>query len=415
MLKITFPLLLSLLLTGCGDNLVNKLENTKVPRNAQYTYGQVLNHREMCQETTWEESPNEDDEDVIRVIYHCVLKPGKEKYAYSEKEAKNRYTVMHDEKMASYRAERQEKLEQYHQTVQTEKARLKNLQDFMGEGTLDWRFLADNVNRNPDVEALIARAVDKVLILGIISGRFIDEFPWRLDSEPEMTWVFSRADTQGPLEYLRQAESFLSAVENVSDPANPVIKRLIEQKARYMDVCARNKAEYRENNRQAQVLDSDIAECELLYQKGLPNARAWLDMVKNDLASTITTDAEAKIANSQAHIKDSEEKIATLNSTETDLKMKRSAEREAAEAQQAYANSHLKKGEEVIIWRYNPLTQRFSMEESLLIETDADDQTHTSDQSFQKIFIAFVQGFKNIDDYTNVCTTTREGGWECFK
>jgi hypothetical protein len=75
----------------------------------------------------------------------------------------------------------------------------------------------------------------------------------------------------------------------------------------------------------------------------------------------------------------------------------------------------MKKGEEVIIWLYNPQTQRFSMEESLLIETDADDQTHTSDLSFQKIFTAFVRGVKNIDDYTQVCTTTREGGWECFK
>ncbi|OVZ77201.1 hypothetical protein CBW54_21480 [Yersinia kristensenii] len=415
MSKISFPLLLSLLLTGCGDNLVNKLESTKVPRNAQYTYGQVLNHREMCQETTWEKVQNDDDEEVIRVIYHCVLKPGKEKYAYSEQEAKNRHTAMYDEKMASYRTERQQRNEEYQQTVLMEKIRLKNLQDFMGEGRLDWGFLADNVNRNPDVDALIFRAVDKVLILGIISGRFIDDFPWRLDSEPEMTWVFSREDTRGPLEYLRQSELFVSTVENASDPANPVIKRLMEQKARYIDVCARRQAEYRENNRQAQVLDSDIAGCEFNYQKGLQNMRDWLDIVKNDMASTLTAEAEEKIANSQEKIRETEKKIATLNSAETDAQMKRSAEREAIKAQQAYANSHMKKGEEVIIWLYNPQTQRFSMEASLLIETDADDQTHTSDLSFQKIFTAFVRGVKNIDDYTQMCTTTREGGWECFQ
>lgn len=413
MLKISFSLLLSLLLAGCGDNVIKKLENTEVPQSPQYTYGQVLNHREMCQETFWEKDQNEDDSNVIRVIYHCVLKPGEERYAYSEEEAKNRYTVMYDEKMARYQTERQGKLEQYQQTVLTEQVRLKNLQDFMGEEKLDLRFLADNLGRNSHVETLIAHAVDNVVILGVISSRFIDDFPWKLDSEPEMRWEFSRADTQGPLAYLRQSELFVSPEENASDPSNPVIKRLIEQKARYIDVCARLKAEYRENGRQAQALDSDIAECEFNYQKGLQNTRAWLDSVKDKIASTITADADAQIADSQDNIRKSAEKITTLNSAETDAQMKRSAAREATEARQAYANSHMKKGEEIIIWLYTPQTQRFFMEETLLLETDADDQTHTRSLNFQKILTAFVRGFKRVDDYTNVCATTREGGWEC--
>lgn len=71
----------SALLTGCGDNAIDQVQNLNIETNAEYTYGKVLNNRHVCEKVDWK---SEVINDVNTVTYSCLLNKGKKFINYDQ-------------------------------------------------------------------------------------------------------------------------------------------------------------------------------------------------------------------------------------------------------------------------------------------------------------------------------------------
>lgn len=71
------------LLSGCGDNAIEQVQKLSVDTKVEYTYGKVLNNRNVCEKIDWK---SETINNISTVTYSCLLNKGKKFINYDQNE-----------------------------------------------------------------------------------------------------------------------------------------------------------------------------------------------------------------------------------------------------------------------------------------------------------------------------------------
>ncbi|EPZ2438637.1 hypothetical protein AB7185_15125 [Providencia rettgeri] len=451
---ILFPI--SLLLTGC-DNTIQQVKDMSPQGFSQYTYQQLLDHRNVCKSITW----SIENTAYQHVIYTCELHKGKNYFNYNESTRQELYnkTYEHEterlqQQAQSIRDNINRNLTQLHKEIQ----QVEKLQQYSGNlfaikapSSIEQKVLQDTFssyyqqNKNmPDIQSIVSTLPNRHLppnstvhYLTIINFDHYQHYQ-------ELYLYFHHPEVKTQIqEMLDMAKSRMSShcISAELDKQKAIYKEKVRndkvfldaKKAQYIkkekENCERSSERYiRFDPDHLKTCESRISFSEYEYVESESSKRYQQDIetLRNNATihcekpiiekwqafdQTLTTlsDAMLSLKNTLAERESTalkqkmqryQEKLNNLAPEKQNKVIDAQAKLAAENAVKDYLQQYPDKGVERIIWEYNKGTNSYFLKEKQLIEKTKEGKViSTQPLDMSQLIAGSLRNIDNVDDY----------------
>lgn len=449
-----FPI--SFLLMGC-DNAIQQVKDMSPPGFSQYTYRQLLDHRDICQSTAWS------TENTVHqhVIYTCELKKGKSYFNYSEEARQALYakayaqeTQFLQQQAQSIRDNANDRLNQ----LSTDVKQLEKLQQYSGNlfaikplSPIEQAVLQDafssyyqqNKNR-PEIQKVISTLPNRhIPPNSTIHNLTIINFD-HYQHYQELYLYFHHPEVKTRIqEMLDMAKSRMSShcISEELDKQKAIYKEKVRndkvfldaKKAQYIkrekEVCERSSERYiRFDPNHLKTCESRISfpEYEYVDSESANRYQQDIETLRNNATmhcekpiiekwqafdSTLTTlsNAMLSIKNSVVQreittltqkMQEYQEKLDSLTPEKQNKIIDTQAKLAAENTVKYYLQQYPDKGVEKIVWEFNKGTNSYFLKEKQLIaETKEGKVISTQPLDMSQLIAGSLRNIDNVDDY----------------
>lgn len=328
-------LLACVLLAGCGDGEVEKVKSSPIKGYPVYTYGKVLDNHRVCEEATWNAY---EENGIKKVSYICKLKKGKKSFNFDENEAT--------------------------------KLRLNATNQYINKQN---QYLPKEIE---DANAGILNeldGIDKLKSMSNIENYF--EYLAALDPKT------NRLDTEIVTIYDGFQDYFSSAAGR---------KMVTEMQINIPNFAGGYN-----------VFDDALFAYKKALERGITEEEANIFTKVNAAADKFVDAAFKKeIASREESLNVSKDRVRVLKERLSNPELiKKEAEAVGEEAVAKYSLFHILRGEEVIIWAWNPLDEKYDVERQYIKMYEYGDRYSTASLYIERLIYAVSNNISDVDTY----------------
>ncbi len=438
-----FPI--SFLLMGC-DNAIQQVKDMSPPGFSQYTYQQLLDHRDVCQSIDWstEKSPHK------QVIYTCELKKGKNHFNYNESAKQKIYTTINQQEIKqlelhaqSARTQYQTELSELDKQVQSRTVLINSDNNVFelsllneSEQKILMRAFTSYFQHNkntPEIQHLISTLTD-----GYIPFNTFDSYfqLYRYFHQPAMdtrvklsleskksleatTCTFEEHKKQKMVyrdEILDNTQFISTEKEKHEKSEKALCKREADRFRSYnmtynLQECenaihfdemsfAEMRAENKFTDNQQQHFKKAKEVCEQSIYDTWRNFDGTLMHMSREMKKDINNLAENDITQLKQKAAVVQEKLNNLAPEKQNKVIDAQAKLAAEKAVKYYLQQYPDKGVEKIVWEYNKGTNSYFLKEKQLIEKTKEGKViSTQPLDMSQLIAGSLRNIDNVDDY----------------
>lgn len=305
------PLIMVIFLCGCGDNDISAVKKLKISSDTEFTYGQILDNREICSKTEWLSDPEKKS-----ITYQCTFKKGKVSYNFDDDYAKKLKQEVYERTLSTNSNNTPMLISKEEKTIQNKTALIN-----------DWH----KTLNNPD---------------NIFSPDYRSSMPdMTLDSKAFNNWL-SDSSNKDKVEQIRKLIPLWVYWQRF-DPFEA-----------YPKIISNDFAE-KTCHTPSPTINSDDENCIQIQQQLQNELISMLNAVSNEVKKTLSVDINKEITNISNDINKSKDNITYLNSSQKKNDDIQNANNSAELAVKAYSLTHVLYGVEFITWEYNKATNSY--------------------------------------------------------
>lgn len=334
-MKKMITLIACLLLAGCGEGEVDKVKATPIKSYPAYTYGKVLDNHRVCEEATWKEY---EEEGVNKVSYTCKLKKGKVSFNF-------------DENVAT-------------------KLRLSAVNQYINKQN---QFLPKQIEDGNANILLEIDGIDKLKSMANIENYF--EYVASLDSET------NQLDTEIATIF-DGFEKYFSSIKGG--------KMVTELQIKVPNFA-----------RGYNIFDNALFAYKKALERGITEEESAVFEKINAEAKKYVEDAFKKtIASREESLNVDKDRVRVLKERLSNPELiKKEAEAVGEEEVAKYSLTHILHGEEVIIWAWNPLDEKYDVERQYMKQYEYGDRYTTASLQIERLIYSASNNITDIDTY----------------
>lgn len=438
-----FPI--SFLLTGC-DNAIQQVKDMSPPGFSQYTYEQLLDHRDVCQSMAW----STENTAHQHVIYTCELKKGKRRFNYNESTQQKIYTARYQQESEllenqaqSLRIHNQEALTEINKQIQSRTALIRSENNVFELGPLDefekriiGRAFTSYFQHNkdtPEIQNLISTltdgyipfntfenyhelylyfhhpSMDTRVKLGLNAKKSLDATTCTFEEHSKQKTAYrdeilhnsqliniEKEKYEQEMKALcqREAERFSSyhMAYNLKECEDSVHF----DKGSFAEMYAENKFE---DNEQQHFQKAKEVCGKRIYDTWLKFDETLL-LMSHEMKKDIHNLAEKDITQLKQQAAAIQEKLNNLALEKQNKIIDTQAKLAAENAVKYYRQQHPDKGVEKIVWEYNKGTNSYFLKEKQLIEETKDGEVISIQPlDMSQLIAGSLRNIDNVDDY----------------
>ncbi|MBP6083204.1 MAG: hypothetical protein KA732_18240 [Providencia sp.] len=449
-----FPI--SFLLTGC-DSAIQHVKDMSPQGFSQYTYQQLLDHRDICQSIAW----TTENTDHQQVIYTCELKKGKNYFNYSEEAEQALYKKIYEQEAQFLQHQAQSMRENVNDNLNQLNAdvkQLEKLQQYSGNlfaikslSLIEQQVLQDafssyyqqNKNR-PEIQRIVSTLPNRhIPPNSTIHNLTIINFD-HYQHYQELYLYFHHPEVKTRIqEMLDMAKSRMSShcISAELDKQKAIYKEKVRndtvfidaKKAQYIkrekEACERTSERYirfdpnylktcesRISFPEYQYVDSESAnryqhDIETLRDNATmhcekPIIEKWqafdstLTTMSDAMLSLKNTEVERETTALKQEMQKYQEKLNSLAPEKQNKVIDAQAKLAAENAVKYYLQQYPDKGVERIVWEYNKGTNSYFLKEKQLIEkTKEGEIISTQPLDMSQLIAGSLSNIDIVDDY----------------
>lgn len=326
-------------LVGCGDDAVDTVKEMTIPGYGEFTYGKVLDNHKVCESAEWKAF---EDNGVKKVSYVCSLKKGKVSYNFDEKAAENI---------------RQKAEKEY---VENQKAYLKGLVETHSGYAKDSLATIDELNKVLKVNDYIAYYIDA-------------------KAAEEKDGSFNNV-----VDYIRRALDDGLLYSN-GEPIRPYVDAMYKTEGYNRSVTGYGIGEIYKQGRSEGFTSEQVSA---------------FNAVNKIIGEKVRSRINEEIGRSKESVEASNAEVEKYKAELADeAAIEEQSKKEGEGAVRRYAMTHIVKGEEVIVWAWNPVAEQYNIESQYRKQYEYAGTSMTSNLYMDQVIYSSVKNISDVDDY----------------
>lgn len=408
MKKIVGVIIIGCFLIGCNESGINLVKNQKLSISNNYTIGQILDNRAVCNDIEWIE--NKENKSVL---YTCSLGKGKRYFSFDESYAKKLRGDTYKYKIEFYTQKKNEEIEFDKEKIIELRKEIKYLENI---NAINDDFFAKyrNVKIKKTMDDFISSKEELDKIDNEFENKLIDYLDFNIGlNRGELSDMsqFSYINTSKNIHFFILLNEYLSSNKNKNnEEVNSFIQHMELKKRKCIAGKMPEQCEYKlKENRiynSCDDFDDKYANAECLKDEN--EFLSGLSVLLNEFNELLNEHFKSYVSNlinyDNNRINEINNDISYLKSKEKDEENKKLSENDAERAVKKYSLFNIMYGKEFIFWEYNDIKKEYILKKSWMTQYEYGGSETNFNLDLEKIIYSSLNNINNIDEYMNLRT-----------